>query len=61
VAAQANDRDLGDDKQAESAVKDLLEAMPGFSIEFARERLFYIKRADQLEMYLDGLRNAGVP
>lgn len=52
---------LGDGKQAESAVRDLLQAKPGFSLAFAKEHLFYIKKSDQLAAYLDGLRKAGLP
>ena len=52
---------LGDREQTESALKDLLQVKPGFSVDYARERLFYLKRADQLETYIDGLRKAGVP
>jgi hypothetical protein len=33
---------------------------PEFSLAFARERLFYLKRAEQIEAYIDGLRKAGV-
>jgi TolB-like protein/class 3 adenylate cyclase/Tfp pilus assembly protein PilF len=51
---------LGDAKQSESAVKDLMQAKPEFSLEFARQHLFYIKRADQIEAYLAGLAKAGV-
>lgn len=51
---------LGDQMQAESAVKDLMRTKPEFSLEFARERLFYLKRSDQIETYIDGLRKAGV-
>ena len=51
---------LADPRQTESALKDLLETKPGFSLDFAREHLFYLKRSDQLETYLDGLRKAGV-
>lgn len=50
----------GDTVQAERALDDLLQLRPEFSTAFAREHLFYIKRADQLELYLDGLRRAGV-
>ena len=52
---------LGDAKQAESAVKDLLQAKPEFTVDFARRHLFYIKRADQMDLYLAGLRKAGLP
>lgn len=51
---------LGDEKQAESAVKELIQAKPEFSLEFARVHLFYVKRPDQIETYIDGLRKAGV-
>ena len=51
---------LGDEKQAESAVKELIQSKPEFSVEFARQHLFYVKRPDQIETYIDGLRKAGV-
>jgi len=51
---------LGDEKQAETAVKDLMRTKPEFSQEFARQHLFYLKRDDQIEMYIDGLRKAGI-
>jgi TolB-like protein/class 3 adenylate cyclase len=51
---------LGDRVQAASAVADLLQVKPDFSISFAREHLFYLKRADQLETYLTGLSKAGL-
>lgn len=57
VAALGN---LGDEKQAEIAVKDLMRIKPKFSLDFARERLFYLKRPDQIETYINGLRKAGV-
>jgi len=51
---------LGDHGQAQSALQDLLRVKPGFSLAFAKERLFYLKREEQLESYLSGLRKAGV-
>lgn len=51
---------LGDAEQAERATKDLLKVKPEFSVDFAKEHLFYLKRQDQLDMYLQGLRNAGL-
>lgn len=51
---------LGEAKQVESAVKDLMQVKPEFSLAFARQHLFYIKRADQMEKYIAGLRKAGV-
>lgn len=51
---------LDDRLQAERAVQDLLEVKPGFSLDFARAHLFYLKRPDQIEKYIDGLHRAGV-
>jgi len=51
---------LGNEEQAVAAVHDLLTIKPGFSIDFARKQLFYLKRADQIETYIEGLRKAGV-
>ena len=35
-----------------AAVTDLLQLKPDFSISFARDHLFYLKRPDQIETYL---------
>ena len=43
------------------ALRDLHKMRPGFSCALARERLFYLKDHDQLEIYIEGLRRAGVP
>lgn len=51
---------VGDRGAAENALRDLLAIKPAFSEEFARERLFYVKRPDHLEICLEGLRRAGV-
>jgi TolB-like protein len=51
---------MGDESQVRPALADLKRIKPGFTIRFARERLFYLKRAEQLDLYLDGLRKAGV-
>jgi hypothetical protein len=51
---------LGDGAQGTAAVEDLLRTKQRFSVEFAWEHLFYLKRAEQLETYLEGLRRAGV-
>lgn len=44
-----------------TAVAELLQRKPDFSCSFARKRLFYIRDPHQLELYLEGLRRAGVP
>jgi TolB-like protein/class 3 adenylate cyclase/Flp pilus assembly protein TadD len=51
---------LGDKQAAQSALKDLMATKPEFTLEFAKEHLFYIKRADQMQNYLEGLRKAGI-
>lgn len=51
---------LGDEKQAQSALKELKREKPEFSLDFAREHLFYLKREDQMDAYISGLRKAGV-
>ena len=49
------------DNQDGAARTVKLKKKPGFTREFAKQKLFYLKRAEQLELYLDGLENAGVP
>jgi tetratricopeptide (TPR) repeat protein len=44
-----------------TVVPELLQREQDFSCSFARKRLFYVKNSDQLELYLDGLRKAGIP
>lgn len=52
---------IGDESLKQPALADLMRVKPEFTIRFARERLFYLKRAEQLALYLEGLRKAGVP
>jgi hypothetical protein len=42
-------------------VGTLLAKRPGFNLEFAREKLFYLKRPEHLQLYLGGLAEAGIP
>lgn len=51
---------VGDAKQTEDALRDLMQVKPEFSLKFAKKHLFYIKRTDQIQTYLEGLRKAGV-
>jgi tetratricopeptide (TPR) repeat protein len=51
---------LGDQDQARAALADLMRIKPEFSLAYAREHLFYLRRAEQLETYIDGLRKAGL-
>ncbi len=48
-------------EECAKAVSDLLLRKPDFSCTFARQRLFYVKDPGQLELYLEGLRRAGIP
>ena len=47
--------------EAQAAVARLLAEQPDFSRAFAEKKLFFIKRPEQLALYLEGLRKAGVP
>jgi TolB-like protein len=47
--------------EAKGAIAKLLAEKPGFTCEFAKRKLFYIKRSEQLALYLDGLSKAGLP
>lgn len=51
---------LGRSDEAAAAAAELLRRNPQFSIEYARNRLFYIRSSDQVAHYIDGLRKAGV-
>lgn len=48
-------------KDAQAAVTRLLALNPIFSVTFAARKLFYVKSAEQRELYLGGLARAGVP
>ena len=52
---------LGRDFEARAAMESTVRECPGFSIEFARQKLFYLKSQAQLEFYLAGLAKAGAP
>src|SRR5262245_29536520 len=43
-----------------SAVEELMKRKPDFSCGFARTRLFYVKNPDQVDLYVEGLRRAGI-
>jgi len=44
-----------------TAKTELLERKPGFSCEFARRRLFFVKNPAHVELYVEGLLKAGMP
>lgn len=51
---------LGDNAACETAIRDLYRVKPEFSLEFAREHLFYLKLEDQMDSYIEGLKRAGI-
>jgi TolB-like protein/class 3 adenylate cyclase/Flp pilus assembly protein TadD len=51
---------LGNAAQTEDAVKELMRVKPEFSSKFAKEHLFYLKRTEQIETYVEGLKKAGI-
>ena len=52
---------LGRREECARAVVSLLDQCPQFSVDYARRKLFYLKRPEQLACYIDGLVEAGVP
>lgn len=51
---------LGNASESEVAKANLFAANPNFSVEFAVDKLFYLKKQDQIDLYLEGLKLAGV-
>lgn len=51
---------LGRPEETRVAVDELVRRRPDFTCGFAARRLFYIKDARQLALYLEGLRKAGI-
>ena len=52
---------LGRTQDLPVAIAELKQRKPDFACSFARRRLFFIKNPDQLELYVEGLRKAGIP
>lgn len=52
---------LGAPDELKTAVQELQDRKPGFSCGAARQRLFYIKNPEQIEIYIEGLKKAGIP
>jgi tetratricopeptide (TPR) repeat protein len=52
---------LNRSNEAARMVERLLGERPAFSRTFAQKKLFYVRRPEQLELYLEGLSKAGVP
>jgi adenylate cyclase len=47
-------------RETAAAARRLIAAKPEFSVAFAREKLFYLKRPEQIDLYLSGLTRAGI-
>lgn len=52
---------LGRTDEARRAAQRLLQQQPQFTCDWARRKLFYLKDPEQIEGYLRGLAQAGVP
>lgn len=52
---------LGREDEAQRTVTRLLQQQPVFTQAFAREKLFYLKQPEQIELYMKGLQIAGIP
>lgn len=52
---------LGKSRESRDNAAQLFAERPGFSRSFARKRLFYLRKAEQMNVFLDGLRMAGIP
>ncbi|MEJ2142221.1 MAG: FlgO family outer membrane protein [Gammaproteobacteria bacterium] len=48
-------------EEARETVTKLLKQNPDFCLSFAREKLFYLKKDDQINLYMESLAKAGVP
>ncbi len=52
---------LGRTKEAQASLDELLQQVPHFSSALVKDGLDYWKMPEQIDMFLDGLRKAGVP
>lgn len=46
--------------EAAQCIADLKKEMPEFSMAYAKEKMFYLKRSDQIDLYQQGLEKAGL-
>jgi tetratricopeptide (TPR) repeat protein len=51
---------LGRRDEARNAAAELLRQQPKFSVSHAKKKLYFVKKTEQLQLYFDGLRKAGV-
>jgi len=50
---------LGRGAEAKHALDAAIAEQPDLSVSFARKKMYFLKRSEQLEFYLDGLKRAG--
>lgn len=46
--------------EAKQSLQKTLKQAPNFSLAFAEEKMFYLKKRDQIDLYLQGLKRAGI-
>lgn len=51
---------LGNKNQMMATKQKLLKKCPEFTLEFVREKLFYLKEQDQIDLYIEGLKIAEI-
>lgn len=51
---------LGQDQKAAEAISALAAMRPGITCDFVRERLFYLRDEEQVDIYVSGLQKAGL-
>jgi hypothetical protein len=52
---------LGRNNEARHALDAAIAEQPELSLTFARKKMYFLKRPEQVEYYLDGLKRAGAP
>ena len=51
---------LGKIEQAKTIISDLKTQMPQFSCSFVKDKLFYLRKQEQISFYIEGLKLAGL-
>jgi hypothetical protein len=61
LTSESRDLDFSSLGVLTAAVKLTVVAGENLTVGWARQRLFFIKNPGQLELYVEGLRKAGIP
>ncbi|MEM7019897.1 MAG: tetratricopeptide repeat protein [Pseudomonadota bacterium] len=51
---------LDNHEDAQASLNAVHEQVPDFSLAFAKEKMFYLKKQDQIDLYIQGLKKAGL-